>query len=271
MTDRDFVCLTNGVAECKIALFGATLVSYRPKGTDQDIFWVGDLNKFDHAQAIRGGIPICWPRFATEDLNNHLPRHGVARTSDWRVIKTVADAQKAEAEFILIPNEKYKLDATARLLIKMTDKLEYTLETTNNGDEPFSFSEALHCYFNISSINNILIKGLKGHCYKNSLDGQTYTLDGELAIRGEFDSVFMDQTNPIEIVDKGYERIITLEKNGSQTTVVWNPAKDLAEMSEGQYKTFVCVEPSNVGDFAVCLLPHETHRITLKVQIKNLK
>ncbi len=271
MNDRNFVCLANGAAECKIALFGATLVSYHPVNEKHDVFWLGDFNKFDHLQAIRGGIPICWPRFAAEKLNDRLPRHGIARISDWKLLKAAADANKIEAEFVLIPDEKYKINATARLLIKMTDKLEYTLETTNDSDEPFSFSEALHCYFNVSSVDNILIKGLKGHEYKNSLDGQRYVLNDDLKICGEFDSIFMNQTNPIEIVDEGYGRIITLEKSGSQTTVVWNPAKDLNEMSEGQHKTFVCVEPSNVGDFAVCLLPHATHRITFKVQVRSLK
>lgn len=270
MNDRDFICLANETAECKIARFGATLISYRPKGTGQDIFWVGDLNKFDYVQAIRGGIPVCWPRFAAEELNSHLPRHGFARISDWRVIKAVSDKDKAEAEFVLAPDDKYKIDATARLFVKMTDKLECSLETTNNGSEAFDFSEALHCYFNVSSVDNILIKGLKGHRYKNSLDGRVYVLDGDLAIRGEFDSIFMKQTDPIEIIDKGYGRIVMLEKSGSQTMVVWNPAKDLAEMSEGQYKKFVCVEPSNVGDSFVHLRPQETHKLSMTVSVRKV-
>lgn len=71
--DNGFINLSNGLAECKISLWGANIVSYRPKNEEHDIFWLGELNKFDNVQAIRGGVPICWPRFAEEKLNGRLP------------------------------------------------------------------------------------------------------------------------------------------------------------------------------------------------------
>ena len=92
------ITLSNSVAECKISLFGGNIVSYRPKSEEQDIFWLGDLNKFDNVQAIRGGIPVCWPRFAEEKLNNNLPRHGFARLSNWSVGSIWVDETKMEAE-----------------------------------------------------------------------------------------------------------------------------------------------------------------------------
>ena len=115
------------------------------------------------------------------------------------------------------------------------------------------------------------IQGLSGHQYKNSLDGKLYTLDKDLKINGEFDSIFLNQVEPIKIVDKNYNREIVMEKQGSQTTVVWNPAKDLAEMSPKQYKTFVCVEPSNVGDYCVKLAPHSKHTISATINVQKLK
>lgn len=160
---------------------------------------------------------------------------------------------------------------SARLLIKITDKLEYALETTNLSDEEFTFSEALHAYFNVSSVNDIEIKGLSGHQYKNSLDGKIYTLDKDLQIKGEFDSIFLNQVEPVKIIDKAYNREIVMEKKGSKTTVVWNPAKDLAEMSPEQYKTFVCVEPSNVGDYCVKLAPHAKHTISATINVQRLR
>ena len=85
MADNRIIHLQNQVAECKISLWGGNLLSYRKKKKKKDVFWLGDLNKFDNVQAIRGGIPICWPRFAEEELNNHLPRHGFARLSMWHL------------------------------------------------------------------------------------------------------------------------------------------------------------------------------------------
>lgn len=271
MTDDGFVTLRNRLAECKIALFGGNLLSYRPADQEHDIFWLGDFNKFDNVQAIRGGIPVCWPRFAEEKLNNHLPRHGFARLSTWQLKNVCVDESKIEAELSLIPDEKYNLKASAKVLIKITDKLEYSLETTNHGDEEFDFSEALHAYFNISSLDKVEIKGLAGHAYKNSLDGNLYTQENDLRINGEFDSIFSNQTQPIFIIDEGFRRIISIKKENSNTTVVWNPAKDLAEMSPGQYKNFVCVEPSNVGDAFVRLQPKQKHKISVTIQAKELR
>lgn len=265
------ISLSNSLAECKISLWGANILSYRPKSQEHDVFWLGDYNKFDNVQAIRGGIPVCWPRFAEEKLNNHFPRHGFARLSCWTVKNVFVDDRKMEVALSLTPDEKFKIDVTANLVITITDKLEYTLETINNGDEAFVFSEALHCYFNISSIENIEIKGLNNHLYKNSLNGKVYKLEQDLKIDGEFDSAFQNHTGTVEIIDTGLNRIISIDKTGSNTTVVWNPNKDLAEMSEGQYKKFVCVEPANQGDFFVRLNPKEKHRISMRIQAKNLK
>lgn len=265
------ITLSNSVAECKISLFGGNIVSYRPKSEEQDIFWLGDLNKFDNVQAIRGGIPVCWPRFAEEKLNNNLPRHGFARLSNWSVGSILVDETKMEAELFLIPDAKYGVDVSAKLFIKVTDKLECKLETTNNGDNEFMFSEALHAYFNVFSRDDTIIKGLSGCRYKSSLDGKVYDLEKDLQIKSEFDSAFINHTGKVEIEDKGLNRIITLEKTGSNTTVVWNPDRDYAEMSPEQYKNFICVEPANNGDCFVTLPSKEKHTISMTVSVRKIK
>lgn len=76
ISDNGFISLSNKLAECKIALWGGNVVSYRPKGEEHDVFWLGELNKFDNIQAIRGGVPVCWPRLPKRQLNGNLPRHG---------------------------------------------------------------------------------------------------------------------------------------------------------------------------------------------------
>ena len=123
MKENGIIHLSNKMAECIISLWGGNLLSYRPKSEEHDIFWLGDLNKFDNKQAIRGGIPVCWPRFAEEELNNHLPRHGFARLSTWTLQKVNVDETKIEAELSLIPEEKYNLNLSAKLFLKITDVL----------------------------------------------------------------------------------------------------------------------------------------------------
>lgn len=271
MRDKNFISLCNKQAECKISLWGGNLLSYRPLKEEKDVFWLGDLNKFDNVQAIRGGIPVCWPRFAEEKLNDNLPRHGYARLSTWALQNVKVEENKIEVELFLKPSAQYNQNMSARVLIKITDKLEYTLETTNHGDNELIFSEALHVYFNVSNIDNIEIKGLSGHRYKNSQDGKFYTLENDLRIDGEIDAIFQNQIHPVTIIDKAYKRSIVLEKQNSKTTVVWNPAKDLAEMSVGQYRNFVCVEPSNVGEYCIKLAPHQKHIIYTTISVQKLK
>lgn len=270
ISNNGIISLSNKLAECKISLWGGNLISYRPKGEEYDIFWLGELNKFDNVQAIRGGVPVCWPRFAEEKLNNQFIRHGFARVSNWDLKNVFVDESKMEVELSLIPDAKFNINVSVSLLIKITYKLEYCLETINFGNDVFEFSEALHAYFNISCVDDVKIKGLGNHRYKNSLDGKTYALENDLKINGEFDAAFLNHTNHIEIEDKVYNRVISIEKEGSNTTVVWNPDKDLAEMNKGQYKKFVCIEPSNQGDFFVSLKPKERHKISMKIQTKKL-
>ena len=76
-------------------------------------------------------------------------------------------------------------------------------------------------------------------------------------------------TGSIEIIDTVLNRVITLSKKGSNSTIVWNPNKDLAEMSQGQYKNFICVEPANQGTEFVTLRPKEKHTISMKIGINK--
>jgi len=79
---------------------------------------------------------------------------------------------------------------TAILFIKITDKHEYSLETTNYGKEEFAFSKALHAYFNVGSFDEIEILGLNGYQYQGSLDGKIYQQSGNLKLTGEFNAAF---------------------------------------------------------------------------------
>ena len=41
-------------------------------------------------------------------------------------------------------------------------------------------------------------------------------------------------------------------------------------MSKGQYKKFVCIEPSNQADSFVRLQPQEKHTISMAIQVRSL-
>ena len=270
ITDKDIITLKNNVAECTISVFGGQVLSYRPLTQKHDIFWLGSLNKFDNVQPIRGGIPVCWPRFGADNINLSLPRHGFARISQWKIKDLNVEDSKIFVHLCLDPDNKYQFNALANLFINITDKFEYTLETHNCGNDEISFSEALHAYFYVGSRNMSVVKGFNGCEYKNATDGNVYALNTDLIITEEFDAVFNNHTNNIEIADAEFNRIIKITKEGSKSTVVWNPNKDVAEAKRGQYNNFICVEPANIGENFITLAPNQKHKIYMTIEVKDL-
>jgi glucose-6-phosphate 1-epimerase len=58
-------------------------------------------------------------------------------------------------------------------------------------------------------------------------------------------------------------RSVLIEKDGSATTVVWNPwvdkARALPDFGDDEWRRMVCVEVSNIGAAAVRLRPGASH------------
>lgn len=53
--------LSHSIGTAKIALQGAQLLSWQPKGENRDLFWLSEIEPFKLGTAIRGGVPICYP------------------------------------------------------------------------------------------------------------------------------------------------------------------------------------------------------------------
>ena len=86
----------------------------------------------------------------------------------------------------------------------------------------------------------------------------------------EIDTGRVIQRRSIEIADTEFNRIIKITKEGSKSTVVWNPNKDMAEAKRGQYNNFICVEPANVGENFITLAPNQKHKICMTIEVKDL-
>ena len=76
-----------------------------------------------------------------------------------------------------------------------------------------------------------------------------------------------DQT--VQIIDPGLQRRITIEKEGSDSTVVWNPwiekAQRMPDFGDEEYLNMVCVESGNVGRNGVELAPGEAAALGVKL------
>jgi glucose-6-phosphate 1-epimerase len=149
-------------------------------------------------------------------------------------------------------------------------ELKLELEVTNTGTSPLRFEEALHTYHRIGSVDRIRIEGLDGVTYLDKTDGyREKTQQGDIAIAAQTDRVYMNTRHPIEVIDPEMHRRIHIVKSDSLTTVVWNPwregALSLPDMGAGEWPQMVCVEASNVREFAITLEPGQQHTLTVEI------
>src|SRR5688500_11788592 len=67
---------------------GAHVLSWVPAGGGERLF-VSERSRPAPSVAVRGGVPVVFPQFASE---GPLPKHGFARTATWDVVRAEADA-----------------------------------------------------------------------------------------------------------------------------------------------------------------------------------
>lgn len=206
--------------------------------------------------AIRGGIPIIAPWFATF-LGEQ--QHGWARREHWQVDRISGGFHAALRREGLVLG----LDALSE-----NDELRLRLTLHNTNDESQRVQFAFHPYFAVSDVAEITITGLEGREMLDRLDGERGTVDGDLRIDGEFDRI-VDGTPEVKIVDA--DRTLTITSNGADSTVLWNPGKKKADLMEDigprEWNKFICVEPAMLGwkQEGVLLSPGEINTLELVV------
>jgi D-hexose-6-phosphate mutarotase len=209
-----------------------------------------------------------------------LPAHGFARTAEWSVVESGSDAngvwlllrlEMAAAQRTLWP---HAADLTLRVSLSTTLALE--LSTRNASQEAFVLGEALHTYFNISDIGAILVGGLSGVTYWDTVGSvEKKKQSGPIAFTQETDRVYIDSPHTCAIEDSGFARRIHIRKQGSLSTVVWNPWTDKAERmgdlgKPDGWRSFVCVESANAWDNKITLQPGETHTLKVEYEVEAL-
>ena len=87
-------------ASADIYLHGAHVTSWRPANEAAERLYLSERSVFDGKAAIRGGIPVIFPQFATR---GSLPRHGFARTMPWTYVgATTHEEGGSSASFVLL-------------------------------------------------------------------------------------------------------------------------------------------------------------------------
>lgn len=258
---------------------GAQVVSWMPAGAGEvgEVLFLSRMAEFDTANAIRGGIPVCFPWFGPGRTPGMSPAHGFARTAQWHLASVDDGADAAVAVFRLTEadatSEWFPHAFTAELRVSFGATLQVALTVANTGTATFSYEDALHAYFAVGDVERIRVEGLDDTEYVDKTlepDAQPRIQSGEVTITGETDRVYLSEAQ-IRIVDPVLDRAIVIDKEGSASTVVWNPwidkARALADLADDEWREFVCVEVANIGARAVELAPGEHHTTVMRVAV----
>lgn len=264
----EYLEITNTSARAKIALQGAHLFHYQ-RVDRQPLLWLSETSFLEAGKAIRGGVPICWPWFGKHTTDRSLPQHGFARNSVWKLLGvTETNADSSEVKLQLKSSVEsikiwpYRFELLLRITIAQT--LTVALTTTNCDQHPFEISSALHSYFSVADIKDVVVEGLDNAPYFDALTQENKTQKGNVYISEEVDRVYQKVNNPLTLHDR--KRTVQISAEGSASTVVWNPWQEkcarMNDMQEDGYKTMLCVETANAMDDERTIPPGEKHTLT---------
>ena len=261
------VTVTSDLATAEIYFHGAHLTAFQPRGAKPLLFMSKESN-FDPAKPIRGGVPVIFPWFGPKAGAPESPAHGLARIRHWDLESCSVQADRTVRVVFSLAVES----ATLRMTFTIAHSLEMEMEVRAAG-VPVTFEEALHTYFVVGDVRQVSIDGLQGVEYIDKVDGFTRKTQSADPIRitGETDRVYLNTLGPCVVRDPVLGRSITVEKESSGTTVVWNPwiakAKAMADFGDEEWPQMICVETANVGEGAIRLEAAQTHRMRARISV----
>ncbi len=235
-------------------LLGGHLAEFQPHGEEPVLFMSAE-SQFEVGKAIRGGVPICFPWFGPNTSNPSAPSHGTVRTAMWDVTQT-SFSDGIVSVNLRILQEPFDLDYSLRF----GSELDLRLSIKNTSSAEQRCELALHSYFRVSDISQVLISGLESLPFLDKLTSATVAASGKpLRFEGETDSVYQGVVQKIAIRDDGFKRVIRIIPQGSQSTVVWNPwiakSKRMPDFGDQEYHRMCCVETANISPHELQLSP----------------
>lgn len=235
-------------ARAEVYLHGAHVSSWVPAGGQERLF-LSEKAEFRPGAAIRGGIPVIFPQFASE---GPLPKHGFARSMSWELV----DQQEAEVRLRLKTSEATQAIWPALFQAEVvvgvcSSSLSVALEVLNTGDDTLSFTAALHTYLRVEDIASTGVEGLQGVRYRDHVDGNRDKVEPGPRIRfqEEVDRTYFDA--PSRLLVREPHRLLQVCSEGFPDAVVWNPGPELGaklgDMEPGGHQRMVCVEAAAIG------------------------
>ncbi len=261
----------------EIYLHGAQVTRFNKK-SEPPLLFLSQCSRFVEGQPIRGGVPVIFPWFGQRE---GLGQHGFARLKTWD-LKEFAPAPdgSVSVRFRLpdCPEVAGFPPFTADYIVTVNQSLTLQLLIANQSkDSEFTFENCLHSYFEVGDIAAVSVAGLKGQNYLDWVAKclEETELSDALRIASEVDRVYQNSTGAVEILDPRLHRKIRIEKQGSASTVVWNPwiakSRHMPDFGDKEYQRMLCVESGNVGAHSITLPPGAVSTLTVKLSSETLR
>jgi D-hexose-6-phosphate mutarotase len=264
--ELEYISVENSCSSAKIALQGAHIFDFTLKDRGSVLF-LSEVYEFKEGKAIRGGAPICWPWFGANESDSALPNHGFARTSLWKhqLTETIND-RETKVTLTLHASPKtlalwpYVFRLT--LVIYVGDVLRLELISQNLDTKPFTFTSALHTYLAIDNIYETHVEGLEEKHYFDKTKNAFARQEGDVDFNKEVDRIYQNVKNDLLVKDGKVHH--TIQTEGTNTIVVWNPGEILtSSMTDlNDHTRMLCVESANVLDDSVTLHQGESHTLS---------
>lgn len=242
-----------GGASAVVALHGAQLLSWQP-ASGREWMYLSPRAGFGRGQAIRGGVPICFPQFSAL---GQLPKHGLVRTRAWEVAEERSVDGHAILTLAFVPDAEVRALWPHACRVEFTvllddERIDLELAVDNTGDAGLEFTAALHSYFAVEDIEDVGIGGLRALRYRDAAAGDAAGEErGDVVmVRGEHDRVYLDVPGAVTLHDSG--RTLGLHAENLPDVVVWNPGPEkcaaFADLPADGWRKFVCVEAGAIAE-----------------------
>jgi len=271
------IVIHNTFCEAEIYLLGGNLTHFKPKAEEKVIF-DGKKSYILPNKSAHFGIPICWPWFGPHPTDTDKPQHGFARTMLWEISETqTLQTGETFIKLQLTENEDtlalYPHSFELTLTFTIGKTLSMSLTTQNTSKQPMSVTQALHSYLYVNQVQDIRIEGLENISYLDQLDHHNIKHSSEpIEIQSELDRIYIDTGGVCRIIDPVLKRKIHIQKEHSQTTVVWNPGKEntLHDVGKEKYNKFVCIETANTKEDTITISPNMAYTLSQKIYCEEL-
>lgn len=274
-------------SEATVYLQGAHLTRWTPSGGNP-VLYLSPKSALAPGKPIRGGVPVLFPWFGPrwnaeaydETHGMESPMHGFARTQVWTLDRVHLHPDgDVHVTLSLDPGEESRSlgydHFHAVMDFRFGEELHQALTVINRGAEPMVFEEGLHSYYALADVPQARLLGLRGSTFLDKRDNLVRKVqrETEFAWTRDVDQVHVHTAEPLILKDPVGKRSIHITKEGSNSTVIWNPWSVLTptfpDLAEDSWQHFVCVETVNAMDDRITLAPGATHGMAVTVRVET--